>query len=66
MATRILVGLVVAGAVAVGFAWGLGALGVYLFLVLVAGAITLGLTVGGDWLSGASHGRFDRGTRRRS
>jgi hypothetical protein len=66
MAARIALGVIVAGAVAVGLAWGLGALGVYLFFALVAGAIAVGATVGGDWLTGASRGRFDRGNRRRS
>jgi hypothetical protein len=65
MATRIALGVIVAGAVAVGVAWGLGALGVYLFFALVAGAISLGAAVGGDWLTGASRGRFERGSRRR-
>lgn len=66
MAARIALGVVVAGAVAVGLAWGLGALAVYVFFAAIAGAITLGATVGGDWLTGASRGRFDRGKRRRS
>jgi hypothetical protein len=66
MAGRIVLGVVVAGAVAVGVAWGLGALAVYAFLAFVAGAISLGLTVGGDWLTGASRGRFERGPKRRS
>ncbi len=60
MAARIALGTIVAGAVAVGLAWGLGALAVYLFLALVAGALTLVLTVGGAWLTGASRGRFER------
>ena len=66
MAARIALGVVVAGAVAVGLAWGLGAFAVYVFLAALAGVITLGATVGGDWLTGASRGRFDRGPRRRS
>ncbi len=66
MAARIALGVVVAGAVAVGLAWGLGALAVYVFFAALAGVITLGATVGGDWLTGASRGRFDQGKRRRS
>lgn len=66
MAARIAIGVIVAGAVAIGFAWGFGALSVYLFLAAIAGVLTLGATVGGDWLTGASRGRFDRGPRRRS
>ena len=66
MAARIALGVIVAGAVAVGVAWGLGALSVYLFFAAIAGALTLGITVGGDWLTGASRGRFDEGKRRRS
>jgi hypothetical protein len=64
MAARIALGVVVAGAVAVGLAWGFGALWVYLFFALVAGALTLAATVGGDWLTGASRGRFDDDKRR--
>ena len=59
MAARIALGALLAGAVAVGFAWGLGALSVYLFFAAVAGVVTLGATVGGDWLTGASRGRFN-------
>jgi len=66
MAARIALGVLVAGAVAIGVAWGLGALAVYLFLAAIAGVITVGATVGGDWLTGASRGRFDAGKRRRS
>jgi len=66
MAARIALGALVALAVAIGLAWGRGALGVYLFLVLIAGALTFGASFGGGWLTGASRGRFDRGTRRRS
>jgi hypothetical protein len=66
VAARISLGIVALGAVAVGLAWGWGALGVYLFLALVAGALTFGASLGGGWLTGASRGRFDRGTRRRS
>jgi hypothetical protein len=66
MAARIGLGVIVAGAVAVGIAWGLGALTVYVFFVAISGLITLGATVGGDWLTGSSRGRFDEGKRRRS
>jgi len=60
MAARIALGVIVAGAAAVGFAWGVGALGVYLFFAAVAGAVAIGASVGGDWLTGASRGRFER------
>ena len=66
MAIRIALGVLVAGAIAVGLIWGLGALWVYLFFAVVAGALSLGAIVGGDWLTGASRGRFDEGKRRRS
>lgn len=66
MAARIALGVVVVLGIAIGIAWGFGALAVYLFFVAVAGVISLGATVGGDWLTGASRGRFDRGPRRRS
>ena len=66
MAARIALGIIVAGALAVGIAWGRGALGVYLFFALIAGALTFGASLGGGWLTGASRGRFDRGNRRRS
>ena len=61
----VLVVLVVVG-VAIGVAWGLGALLVYLFLAAIAGAISFGAGTGGEWLSGASRGRFHRDPRRRS
>jgi hypothetical protein len=64
MAARIALGVIAAGAVAVGLAWGLGALGVYLFFAFLAGGLTLAATVGGDWLTGASRGRFDEDKRR--
>jgi hypothetical protein len=66
MAARISLGLVVAGAIAVGVAWGLGALWVYVALAVIAGAISFAAGVGGDWLTGASRGRFERKPRRRS
>ena len=66
MAARIALGVIVAGAVAVGVAWGLGALAVYLFFAAIVGVVSLGATVGGDWLTRASRGRFDSGKRRRS
>ena len=66
MAARIALGVLVAVGIAIGVAWGLGALLVYLFLAAVAGAISFGASAGGDWLSGASRGRFHREPRRRS
>ena len=58
VATRVLFALVALGAVAVGMACGLGALGVYLFFVAIPSLITLALGVGGDWVTKASRGRF--------
>lgn len=66
MAARIWVAILVAGAFAVGLAWGLDALVVFLFFAFLAGALTFGAGVGGGWLTGASRRRFDRGPRRRS
>jgi hypothetical protein len=64
VAARIALAVVAAGAVAVGVAWGVGALWVYLFFAGVAGALTFGASLGGEWLTGASRGRFDRDRRR--
>ena len=47
------------GALAIGVAWGWGALFTYLVLAAIAGAVMLGARVGGDWITGASRGRFD-------
>ena len=66
MAARIAVVVLVAVGIAIGLAWGFEALLVYLFLAAVAGAISFGASAGGDWLSGASRGRFHREPRRRS
>ena len=51
--------VLVLGGIAVGVAWGWGALFVYLFFAGIAGAVMLGASVGGDWIAGASRGRFD-------
>lgn len=59
-----LLGALALGAVAVGAAWGWGALGVYLFLVFVPLLITVALGVGGDWLTKTSRGRFADRSRR--
>jgi hypothetical protein len=59
VAARIAIGALLLGAVAVGVAWGPGALGVYLFFVAIAGVVSLALNVGGDWLTKSSRGRFD-------
>jgi len=64
MAARIALAALAAVGIAIALAWGWGALGVYLFFVFVAGALTFGLTAGAGWLTGASRGRFDRGDRR--
>jgi hypothetical protein len=55
---RIVIVLALAApAVAVAVAWGWGALGVYLFIAAVAGAVAYAADVGGEWLSGTSRGR---------
>jgi hypothetical protein len=64
VATRIGVGVLLVGAVAVAVAWGVDALFVYGFFAAIAGVIMLGARVGGDWITGASRGRFDRHDRR--
>jgi hypothetical protein len=66
VAAKIALAVLVLVGVAIGVAWGLGALLVYLFLAGVAGAISYGAGAGGEWLSGASRGRFHRDPRRRS
>ncbi|HZG35551.1 MAG TPA: hypothetical protein VEY87_06860 [Gaiellaceae bacterium] len=64
MATRIGVGVLLLGGVAVALAWGGDALFVYGFFAAIAGAVMLGARVGGDWITGASRRRFDREDRR--
>ena len=66
VAAKIVFAVLVLVGVAIGVAWGLGALLVYLFLAGIAGAISFGVGAGGEWLSGASRGRFHRDPRRRS
>jgi hypothetical protein len=65
VAARIALGVLAAVGVAIGVAWGWGALGVYLFFALIAGVLTLGISCGGGWLTGVSRGRFHDGKRGR-
>jgi hypothetical protein len=64
VALRVLLAVLGLGAIAIGLAWGWGALLVYLFLVSIPAALTFALVVGGDWLRGASRGRFEQHKRR--
>lgn len=59
----VLLVLVVALGVAIGFAWGGRALAVYAFFAGVPTVVGIGLSVGGGWLRDASSGRFTRGRR---
>jgi hypothetical protein len=63
VALRVLLATLGLGAIAIGLAWGWDSLLVYLFLVSIPAALTLGLVVGGDWLTQASRGRFHQGRR---
>ena len=63
VAQRVLLAVFALGALAVGAAWGWGALGVYLFFVAIPFLITVALNVGGDWVTKASRGRFVDRTR---
>jgi hypothetical protein len=59
------VGLLVVGAVAVGVAWGWGALAIYAFFTAIAGLLVFAARLGGDWVRDASRGRFGRDDDRR-
>ena len=61
---RIVLGLLIVGAILATLAGGWGGLGVYAFLVLLVAALAWGLRVGGGWMEDASRGRFDRDGRR--
>ena len=58
MAQRVLLGILALGAVAIGLAWGWAALGVYVFFVGIPLVVTIGLGVGGEWVTKSSRGRF--------
>ncbi len=59
-ARLVVLGLLLAGAVAVTVVGGLGGLAVYAFFVLLVAALVWGLGAGGSWLENASRSRFDR------
>jgi hypothetical protein len=58
VAVRVLYALVALGAVAIGVAWGLAALGVFLFFVAIPLLVSFALNIGGDWVTRTSRGRF--------
>ena len=58
--TRLIVAIVLVGpAIAITIAWGFGALVVYGFFAGLAGALAYAASAGGEWIAGASRGRFD-------
>ncbi len=58
--TRLLVAIVLVGSgIAIAAAWGFGALVVYCFFAALAGALAYAASAGGEWIAGASRGRFD-------
>jgi hypothetical protein len=59
MTRFVVLGIVVAVGVAMGLAWGMGALAVYVFFAAIAAALVFAASVGGDWLTTASRRRFD-------
>ncbi len=56
----LLVAILLLPGVALGIAWGWRSAVVYLFFLAVALLLFLASRVGGDWLEGASRGRFRR------
>jgi hypothetical protein len=58
MAGRLLLGLVVLGAVLVAVFAGWGGLFVYAFFAAIAAALAWAAGAGGDWLERSSRGRF--------
>ena len=56
----LLVAVLLLPGVAMGIAWGWRSAAVYLFFLSIALLVFLASRVGGDWLEGASRGRFRR------
>jgi hypothetical protein len=56
---RVMLGMVAAAGIAIGVAWGLSALAVYVFFVAVAAGLTLAAGLGGEWVRDVSSRRFD-------
>jgi hypothetical protein len=56
----VVVGVVIAGAILATVFGGWSGLVVYAFLAAIAAAVAVAAASGGEWLRGASRGRFDQ------
>ncbi len=60
MFRRIVLGLLLVGAIVVTLVGGWGGLGVYAFLVLLVAGLAWAVGAGGGWIEDVSRARFDR------